>query len=64
LVKVIEKPSARIPEGEFIYGWFGWQSYCAATPDAVLRRVDPSTLPLSANLSLLGINGLTAYPCI
>jgi len=30
----------------------------------VLRRVDPSRLPLSANLSLLGINGLTAYLCI
>src|SRR5947209_18200639 len=44
-----------------MYGWLGWQSYCAASPDAVLRRVDPSTLPLSANLRLLGINGLTAY---
>src|ERR1700682_5401161 len=59
--EVIESRGPGFPEGGFIYGWFGWQSYCAATPDAVLRRVDPSTLPLSANLSLLGINGLTAY---
>jgi NADPH-dependent curcumin reductase CurA len=59
--EVIESRAAEFPEGAFVYGWFGWQSYCAATPDAVLRRVDPSTLPLSANLSLLGINGLTAY---
>src|SRR5947208_5178948 len=59
--EVIESRAPGFQEGEFIYGWFGWQSYCAATPDAVLRRVDPSTLPLSANLSLLGINGLTAY---
>src|SRR5258708_2814378 len=59
--EVIESRAPGFQEGEFIYGWFGWQSYCAATPDAVLRRVDPSTLPLSANLSLLGINGITAY---
>src|SRR6202171_2676269 len=59
--EIIESRAPGFPEGEFIYGWFGWQSYCAATADAVLRRVDPSTLPLSANLSLLGINGLTAY---
>ena len=59
--EVIESRAPGFLEGEFIYGWFGWQSFCAATPDAVLRRVDPSKLPLSANLSLLGINGLTAY---
>ena len=47
--------------GEFVYGWFGWQTYCVATAQAVLRRVIPSALPLSANLGLLGINGLTAY---
>src|SRR6266851_3066864 len=59
--EIIESRAQGFPKGEFIYGWFGWQLYCAATPDAVLRRVDPLTLPLSANLSLLGINGLTAY---
>jgi NADPH-dependent curcumin reductase len=59
--EIIESRASGFREGEFVYGWFGWQSYCAATPDTVLRRVDPSTLPLSANLSLLGINGLTAY---
>jgi NADPH-dependent curcumin reductase CurA len=59
--EVIESRAPEFPKGEFVYGWFGWQSYCAATPDTVLRRVDPSPLPLSANLSLLGINGLTAY---
>src|SRR3981081_3290983 len=59
--EVIESRAPGFSQGEFLYGWFGWQSYCAATADAVLRRVDPLTLPLSANLSLLGINGLTAY---
>jgi NADPH-dependent curcumin reductase CurA len=59
--EVIESRCPEVGEGEFLYGWFGWQSYCTTTPVAILRRVTPSSLPLSANLSLLGINGLTAY---
>lgn len=59
--EVIESNAPAFKAGEFLYGWFGWQTYCVATADAVLRRIDPSALPLSANLSLLGINGLTAY---
>jgi NADPH-dependent curcumin reductase CurA len=47
--------------GEHVYGWFGWQRYCVTTPESVLRRVVPSSLPLSANLSVLGMNGVTAY---
>jgi NADPH-dependent curcumin reductase len=59
--EIVESNVADLRAGEFVYGWFGWQTYCVATADAVLRRVDHSALPLSANLSLLGINGLTAY---
>lgn len=59
--EVVESRSPGIGEGDFLYGWFGWQSHCTTTPDAILRRVTPSALPLSANLSVLGINGLTAY---
>jgi len=59
--EILESNVAEFRAGEFVYGWFGWQRYCVATSDAVLRRVAPSALPLSANLSVLGINGLTAY---
>jgi NADPH-dependent curcumin reductase CurA len=59
--EVLESNAPEFQPAEFVYGWFGWQTFCVATPDAVLRRVNPSALPLSANLSLLGINGLTAY---
>lgn len=59
--EVLESNAPEFRTGQFLYGWFGWQTYCVTTPEAVLRRVDPSTLPLNANLSLLGINGLTAY---
>jgi NADPH-dependent curcumin reductase CurA len=59
--EVLESHAAEFRSGDFVYGWFGWQRYCVAKPDAVMRRVVPSALPLSANLSVLGMNGLTAY---
>ena len=59
--EVVESNTPEFRAGEFVYGWFGWQRYCVTTPDTVLRRVTPSALPLSANLSVLGMNGLTAY---
>jgi hypothetical protein len=46
--------------GEYLYGWFGWQEYCACGPEAVLRRVNLQQAPLAAAAGLLGINGLTA----
>jgi len=59
--EILESNAPGFQAGECVYGWFGWQRYCVATPDAVLRRVVPSALALSANLSVLGMNGLTAY---
>ncbi len=59
--EILESNAPEFRTGEMVYGWFGWQTHCVATPDAVLRRVATSALPLSANVSLLGINGLTAY---
>jgi hypothetical protein len=59
--EILESNASEYRAGELVYGWFGWQRYCAATPDTVLRRIVPSAIPLSANLSVLGMNGLTAY---
>jgi NADPH-dependent curcumin reductase CurA len=59
--EVVESNASEFHAGQFLYGWFGWQTFSVTTPDAVLRHVDPAALPLNANLSLLGINGLTAY---
>jgi hypothetical protein len=47
--------------GEHLYGWFGWQDYCVATTQQILRRVDPREAPLTAAVGVLGITGLTAY---
>lgn len=59
--EVIESRAAGLAAGDILYGWFGWQDYCVATPAAVLRRVVETDLPLTASLGVLGINGLTAY---
>ena len=57
---VEESRTTDVAVGETLYGWFGWQHQCVATPDRILRRVAPHGLPVSAGASLLGITGLTA----
>ncbi|MES2684305.1 MAG: NADP-dependent oxidoreductase [Pseudomonadota bacterium] len=59
--QVIASKHSDYAEGQFLYGWFGWQDHCVATAASVLRRVDPDQAPLSSGAGLLGINGLTAY---
>jgi len=56
---VVESRAPGIAVGSFLYGWFGWQDYCVATPAQVLMTAT-AALPLSAHAGLLGINGLTA----
>lgn len=46
--------------GDRVLGWFGWQELSAVTPDAIVRRVVETDLPLSLSLGVLGINGVTA----
>ena len=57
---VVHSNDREIPEGIFLYGWFGWQDYAVVGRDAVLREAQED-IPLSAHAGLLGINGLTAY---
>ena len=52
---------AQVAVGQHLYGWFGWQDYCAATAASILMRVDLRTGPLSTAVGLYGINGTTAY---
>ena len=59
--RVVASKCSDVREGEFLYGWFGWQDYCAATPSAILRRVDPAQAALTTAAGVLGINGLTAF---
>jgi NADPH-dependent curcumin reductase CurA len=57
---VVESRHPDFTEGQFLYGWFGWQDYAVATPQQVILRATQE-LPLTAFGSLLGINGITAY---
>lgn len=59
--KVVASQCESVKVGEYLYGWFGWQDYCIATPASILRRVDPAQAPLTTAAGALGINGLTAY---
>ncbi|MDB5511126.1 MAG: alcohol dehydrogenase [Enterovirga sp.] len=57
---VVRSQTPEVQEGEFLYGWFGWQDYAVVEPAAIIQRaIEP--IPLSAYAGLLGINGLTAY---
>ena len=57
---VVQSNDPEVAEGEFLYGWFGWQDYAAAGRGSIVRRVREA-VPLSAHAGLLGINGLTAH---
>jgi NADPH-dependent curcumin reductase CurA len=58
---VVESRASEVTEGTWLYGWFGWQDYCVATPAAILQPVDPKRAPPSTYVGILGMNGLTAY---
>jgi hypothetical protein len=58
---VAESRDEDIKVGDYYYGWFGWQDYCAAERSKILRPADPRRAPLSAYAGILGINGMTAY---
>lgn len=57
---VVRSNDQAVAEGEFLYGWFGWQDYAVADSARIVLRAR-AAVPLSAHAGLLGINGLTAY---
>jgi NADPH:quinone reductase len=58
--QVIQSRSSELAEGDFVIGNLGWQKYNSVS-DASVRKLDPSIAPLTANLGVLGMTGLTAY---
>lgn len=60
VAQVIDTRAEGFSEGDFVYGFFGWQDYASVPPSAVLHRCTQD-LPLEAFASLCGINGVTAY---
>jgi NADPH-dependent curcumin reductase len=60
-VGVVEKSNhPKFAVGDKVQGMFGWQEYLVSNGEGV-TKLPESSLPLSANLGLFGLAGLTAY---
>ncbi|GAA0591000.1 NADP-dependent oxidoreductase [Virgibacillus siamensis] len=58
--KVLQSKSDQLHIGDKVVGMLDWQKYNTADINNV-RKIDENGAPLPAYLSVLGINGLTAY---
>ena len=58
--EVVESRHPDYAPGERLVGMFGWQHFADADGRDVIRRVREDDLPLSAQLGVLGLNGVTA----
>lgn len=58
--EVVESRHPDYEPGERLMGMFGWQHFADAGGREVVRRVREDDLPLSAQLGVLGTNGVTA----
>jgi NADPH-dependent curcumin reductase CurA len=47
--------------GDIVTGLFGWQDYAVVPARSIDRKLDPTGLPITTALGVLGLNGLTAY---
>lgn len=57
---VIASRSAQYGYGDHVFGFLGWQLYCAL-PAAGLRRIFPELAPLPKWMSVLGLSAFTAF---
>ncbi|WP_174614421.1 NADP-dependent oxidoreductase [Virgibacillus ihumii] len=58
--KVLQSESNQLRAGDKVVGMLDWQKYNTVDADSV-RKIEETGAPLPAYLSVLGINGLTAY---
>jgi hypothetical protein len=50
----------RFKEGDFVWGFLGWELYSIAAGGGDLRVIDPSLGPISHAITVIGMPGLTA----
>ena len=58
--EVVASRAPGFAPGDTVLGGFGWQRFSAVAPER-LRKVSAGEVPLSQNLGLLGMPGLTAW---
>ncbi|BAY40579.1 putative oxidoreductase [Nostoc sp. NIES-2111] len=61
--QVIKSHHPDFQPGDFVLSSHGWQTYAVAKGET-LRKLDPTQAPLSYNLGVLGMPGLTAYAAL
>lgn len=59
--RILESNVAGFAVDEVVYGWLGWQQVAAVPASAILWKVDLDAAPAEYWLSILGLNGLTAW---
>ncbi len=60
IAEVMESENKQFPKGSFVSGILDWKEYQTSNGHGLIT-VDPKAAPLSANLGILGMPGLTAY---
>jgi len=59
--EVVESNHPGFRVGEIVQGRQGWRRYAVSDGSDIDRKVDPALAPVSTALSVLGLNGATAY---
>ena len=59
--KIISTKNIKFEVGDFVVGWLGWQKYSIVKPENIQMKIPENDVPLSANLGVLGLNGITAH---
>jgi NADPH-dependent curcumin reductase len=60
VAEVIESKNPKYQVGDMVVGMAGWQQY-QVTDGSMLRKIDPSIIPVSAYLGAVGMPGVTAW---
>ena len=59
--KIISSKHENFKVNEYVVGWLGWQKFSIVDESKIQVKIDPQKAPLSKNLGILGLNGITAY---
>lgn len=58
--QVVKSNHPQFSEGDFVASYDGWQTYGIAKGET-LRKLDPTQVPISYALGIMGMPGMTAY---
>ena len=58
--KIIYSKNENFKVNEYVVGWLGWQKFSVVDESKIQVKIDPQKAPLSKNLGVLGLNGITA----